>query len=169
MFIEALQLIGLPVAAEDSLSKIGAICQIIIDPASGRVLGFLVSVGFWGDKKALSIMDIKFWDPNGLVTANAENLVEPAEIIRLKQVLDLGINLLKMPARTESNKSLGRVENFLIDTEAQVVVKYYLRGLLGQTRVMPTAKIIRIDKEIVFTDDEGATRSGVIETQIASL
>lgn len=168
MFIEATKLINLPVAAEDTVSKIGEIRQIVVDPANGRVLGFLVSGGgIFTKPMALSIIDIKFWDPAGLVTAYAKNIVSPAEIVRIKNVVDRKINLLQMPAQTESGKSLGQTQDFLIDTETESIVKYYLKDLLGKSRVMPADQVISIDKVIVFADDEGEITSGVVETQTA--
>lgn len=167
MMIEATKLINLPVAAEDSLSKIGLIRQIVVSPENGQILGFLVMTGFFGSLKALSIIDIRFWDANGLVTKTVENLVAPDEIVRMKNVLDQDINLMNMPAQTESGKSLGQVENFLIDTETSCVVKYYLRDMLGKTRVMSADQVVSIDKKITFADDEGAITSGVAEAQTA--
>jgi len=167
MFIEATKLMGLPVAAEDTLSKVGEIRQVVVDPENGRVLGFLVKTGFFVLPLALSIIDIKFWDSEALVISEAKNLVQIKEIVRIKNILEQKIDLLGMPAKTEAGKSLGRVENFLIDTDAESVVKYYLKDLLGQTRVMPAEKVCSIDKVIVFADDEAGITSGITEAQIA--
>lgn len=154
MFIEARKLIGLPVAAMDTQSKIGEIREILVDPENGRLLGFLVQTGgLLSAKKALSIVDIKDWDPNGLVTESVENLVEPKEIIRFKEVLDKKIFLLGMKAKLESGKGLGVVEDLLIDTDTECVAKYYLKDLLGNSRVLPSDKVVKIDKVIIFSDD----------------
>lgn len=166
MLIEAKKLIGLAVASEDELAKIGLITQIVVEPENGRLLGFLVATGFFATK-ALSIIDVKYWDPEGLVTGSEENLVEPHEIVRLKKVLLDGINLMNMPAVTESGKILGSVENFLVDTETQTVAKYYLRDLLGNARVMSPDQVIKIEKKIIFCDDEDKVGSPIIETQTA--
>lgn len=161
MFIEAKKLIGLPVAAEESQSKIGQISQIVIDPENGRILGFLVKTGgsaswrIFAPTLALSIVDIKEWDPNGLVTESVDNLVNPNEIIRLKDVLDKNIDFLKMSAKTEAGKSLGQIEDLLIDTDTETIAKYYLKDLLGKSRVLPAEKIIKVDKQIIFADDVG--------------
>jgi len=168
MMIEARKLIGLPVAAEDSLSRIGAISQIVIEPENGQVLGFLVATGLFAPPKTLSIMDIKFWDQNGLVTEYEENLVPIEEIIRIKNIVQEKINLLEMSGETESGKSLGNIEDLLIDTENTCVVKYYLRDLLGKARIFTADKVIKIDKKIIFADDEGEKVSEALETQTAS-
>ena len=161
MFIEAKKLIGLPVAATDTQSKVGEIRQILVDSSNGNLLGFLVSSGgIFSPKKVLSMSDIRDWDPAGLVTDSIENLVEPKEIIRIKEVLDKKINLLGIKAKTESGKSLGIVEDLLIDTDGQCVAKYYLKDILGKARVLSTDKVIKIDKQIVFSDDIVAVPPG---------
>lgn len=154
MFIEAKKLIGLPVAAMDTQSKIGKVRQILIDPENGRLLGFLVTAGeFFGPQKVLSVIDIKDWDPKGIVVSSIENLIGKSEIVRIKEILQNKIFILGMKAKTESGKSLGAVEDILLDTDTESVVKYYLKDLLGGARIFPAEKVIKIEKEIVFSDD----------------
>jgi len=168
MFIEAKKLIGLPVAALDTKSKIGEVREILIDPENGRLLGFLVqSGGIFSAKKALSVTDVKDWDPKGLVTESVENLVAPLEIVRIKEVLEKKIILIGMKARTESGKSLGEVEDLLIDSETQSVAKYYLRDLLGKARILTPDKVIKIEKEIIFADDISEAPSSAVGAPVA--
>ena len=166
MLIEATKLIGLPVAAEDILSKIGVIRQIIVNPENGQLMGFLVLTGFFSPAKVLSIIDIKFWDKDGIITELEENLVDQDEIVRIHKVLQDKTDLFQMPAQTESGKSLGIIENFLIDTETGSVIKYFLKDMLGQNRVMPADKVIKIDKNIIFKDDENIATDNILETQV---
>jgi len=163
MFLEAKKLIGLPLAAEDIQAKVGEIAQIVIDPENGRLLGFLVKTGgLFSPTLALSIVDVRAWDPNGLVTGSIENLVPSKEIIRLQNVLEKKIDFLKMSAKTESGKGLGIVENLLIDTDTETVTKYYLKDLLGKSRVLGADKVVRVDKQIIFTDDVGEPSVGAV-------
>jgi uncharacterized protein YrrD len=161
MFIEAKKLIGLPVAAEDTQSKVGEIRQIIVDPENGNLLGFIVSRGgIFSPKKVLSISDIRDWDPAGLVTGSIDNIVNAEEIVRVKEVINKKIFLLGMSAKTESGKGLGVVEDLLIDTDGQCVAKYYLKDLLGNSRIFLSDKVAKIDKAIIFTDDVAEPPAG---------
>ena len=161
MFIEAKKLIGLPIAAVDTQSKVGEINQILIDPNNGNLLGFLVSSGgIFSPKKVLSVTDIREWDPNGIVTESINNLVEAAEIVRIKEILSRKIILLGMRAKTESGKGLGVVEDLLIDTDGQCVAKYYLKDLLGDARIFTADKVVKIDKQIIFSDDVAEPPAG---------
>lgn len=154
MTIEARKIIGLSVAALDTQSKIGEISQILIDPNNGNLVGFIVVTGgILSPKKVLSITDVRDWDPNGIVTSSIDNLVDSKEIIRIKEILDKKIFLLGMRAKIESGKNLGVVEDFLIDTENQSVIKYYLKDLLGNSRIFLSNKVVKIDHQIIFADD----------------
>ena len=158
MFIEAKKLVGLPVAAFDTQRKIGVIRELIIDPENGHLMGFLVQVAsaswrIFSAGKILSEVDIREWDPNGIVTEKEENLVEREEIVRIDNILKQNISLLGMSAKTESGKGLGNVENFLIDTDTSTVAKYYLKDLLGKSRIFTSEKVVKIDKFIIFADD----------------
>lgn len=167
MNIEAIKLIDLPVASMDTLSKIGEVRQVVIDPQGGQVLGFLVQpAGFLQSIKALSIIDVSEWDPNGLVTENEENLVEPREIVRINDITSKKIFLLGMAAKTESGKNLGEIENLLIDTTMQIVVKYYIRDLFGKARIFPADKVVKIEKNtVIFSDDVADISGGVVDVQ----
>lgn len=161
MFIEAQKLIGLPVAAEDTNSKIGQIHQILIDPENGRVLGFEITpTGILPPTKVLSITDIVDWDPNGLVTHSIDNIVDKNEILRIKEIIDKNIYLIGKGCQTESGKNLGKAEDLLIDTETESVTKYYINDLFGQARVFTADKVVKIDKKIIFRDDVAEAPTG---------
>ncbi|MGA2666729.1 MAG: PRC-barrel domain-containing protein [Patescibacteria group bacterium] len=155
MFIEAKNLIGLPIAALDTQSKIAEIRKILVDPESGSVLGFLVSAGgIFSPKKVISSVDIRDWDRNGLVTESPNNLINPIDIVRIKEVLTQDFDLFGLKAKTESGKNLGSIENFLIETETNCVIKYYLKDLVLKARIYPAEKVVRIEKNaIIFMDD----------------
>ena len=154
MFIQARKLIGLPLAAVDAQAKVGQINQTIIDPDNGRVLGFLIKVGgILSPALALSIVDVRQWDPNGIVTNSIDNLVKIKDIIRISDIVNKKIDFLKMSAKTENGKSLGLVEDLLIDTDTECVIKYYLEDLFGKSRVLSSDKVIKVDKAIIFSDD----------------
>ena len=170
MFIEAKKLIGLPVAALESQAKIGEIREIIVDPENGRLLGFLVaSGGLLSAKKALAIVDVRDFDPNGIVTASADNLVEPQEIVRINEVLVNKLFLIGKSAKTEAGKNLGVVEDLLVDTETQSVAKYYLKDLLGNARILTADKVVKIDKVIIFSDEVAEPPPGAVGAPAAWL
>lgn len=164
MLIEAKKIIGLPIAAIEEESKVGEILQLIIEIETGVLLGFLVrGGGFFSEFKALSVVDIREWDPNGLVIASKNNIVSVDEIVRFKEIIDQKNIIIGMKAQTENAKSLGVIDNLLIDTETLTVAKYYVKNILpADERVFPANCVVKIENHIViFQDDSGAIPAGM--------
>lgn len=163
MFIEATKIIGLPIASIEEESKVGEVLQLVVDPQNGALLGFLVrSGGIFSENKALSVVDIREWDPNGLVIGSIHYIVPVDEIVRLKKIVDQKIIILGMKAQTESGKNLGVIDNLLIDTDALSVAKYYVKNILtSDERVFPASSVIKIDKTVFFQDDVVEIPTGV--------
>lgn len=154
MFIQASNLLKLPVAALDSQRKIGEVDKIVINPENGEIIGLLVKTGgFFKSFKLLSSQDIIDIDKNGAVTKNEENLLEIEEIIRAKKILEKKITVLGQRAITKSKKSLGKISDLLIDSETLAITKYYISSLFEE-RIIPADKVLKITKEaVVFSDD----------------
>ena len=164
MFIEAKKIIGLPIASIEEESKVGEVLQLVIEPQNGVLLGFLVrSGGFFSTAKALSVVDVREWDPKGLIIGSINHIVAIGEIVRLKEIVDQKIIILGLKARTESGKNLGLIVNLLIDTDTLTVAKYYVKNiLLGDERVFPSNLVVKIDnKTVVFQDDTSTIPTGV--------
>lgn len=168
MYIQAAKLINLPVAAIDAQAKIGEIRDIFVDPENSRLLGFLVQTGgLLSPKKVLSIIDVADWDQKAVVTNSFENLVEINDIVRIKDLARKNLYLLDMRAITESGQSLGTVDDFLINSETQSVVKFYLKDILGKTRILPVDKVSRIEREVIFLDDVNEPPKNIVEAEVA--
>lgn len=163
MFIEATKIIGLPIASIEEESKVGEILQLVIDPQNGALLGFLVRSGrIFTQTKALSVVDIREWDPNGIVIKSINHIVAIDEIIRIKKIVDQKIIVLGLKAQTESGKNLGVIDNLLIDTETLTIAKYYTKNILtSDERVFPANSVVKIDKTVIFQDDVGSIPTGV--------
>lgn len=154
MFIQASNLLKLPVAALDTQRKIGEVDKIIINPDNAEIIGLLVKIGgFFKNYKLLSTQDMIDIDKNGVVTKNEENLLEIEEIIRAKKILDKKITVLGQRAITKSKKNLGKITDLLINTEFLTITKYYISNLFDE-RIIPADKVLKITKKaVVFSDD----------------
>lgn len=154
MLIQASTILNLPVAATDTHSAIGRVRQIVINPENGTLLGFVVKpLGFFSKEKILSEQDMVEIDKNGIVTKSEENLVESSEVVRIAKVLKVNINIIGQNAITESKKNLGKIYDYVLDTEMQLISKYYIHSMLAE-KILPHDKVVKIDKKaVVFSDD----------------
>lgn len=142
-----------PVYALDIQAKVGFVDSYVIDPKDGRLIGFLIRKNFFKPLKILAFDDVIEINANAIVTKAEEQIMEVSEIVRAKDILNAGIKVLNQKVVTNSRKSIGRVEDLLVNTQTGMITKYYVKTLL-ESRIIPAEKVIKIThKEIVVQDD----------------
>jgi uncharacterized protein YrrD len=83
-----------------------------------------------------------------------DSLIEPTEIVKVDEILKKKIKILGAKAETESGKRLGRIEDFVFETQTRLMVKIYIRGgLFLPSLILPAEGIVKIEKgRVVFAD-----------------
>lgn len=155
MYLQASHILNLPVASLDPQEKIGNVFDIIVDPKELKSVGFLVIKRslFVSQKLLLSQSDVLDIDKHGIVTRNEENLVEPNEVIRIKNILKNKVKILNQRACTKSGKNLGKISDLVFEKETGFVSKFYIHGWL-EDKIIPREKLIKItSKKLIFEDD----------------
>ena len=133
MFIQASQLQHHHLVALESRTVIGKIVGLIFDPTNGRLLALAIHPKGWLVKKQLLVAsDILGVEPGFVLTRQADDMVRPDELVRVQEVIKAKIPILGQPALTESGQKLGQVTDVLLDTDAWLITKYYLRNLLTE-------------------------------------
>jgi uncharacterized protein YrrD len=150
-------LIGQPVL---SLRAGGAIAYTqapIINPTNLKVEGFYCEDE---DRRALVLLyqDIRDHIPQGFIVNDLDVLVEPNELVRLKDVLDTRFELAGKQVVTTSKEKLGKVSDYATETTTMFVQKIYvsqslLKNLTGGNLGIDRNQIIEItDKQIIVQD-----------------
>ena len=155
MLLQASNLFRMPVASMDDNAKVGVVRTVLVDKKVLVVSGFLIRTGnfLFGKNLLLSCVDILDIDRNGIVVKNSKNLVDPNEVVRIKEMLDEKFNLFGMRARTKTKKNLGKISDFVVETTTLQIVKFYIHGIL-EDRIIDISKVKKVsDKEIIFDDD----------------
>lgn len=154
MLLHYSQIINLPVGSTEEQAKIGNVKDIIINSENGEILGLKITPnGFFAKDKILSRVDIIDCDNNGIVVKSEDSLVEPEEIVAIKNALKQNINLINSKAITESKENLGKINDLLIETDTFSITKYYIKGF-WQDKILPNDKVIKIKKgEVIFAND----------------
>lgn len=143
--------------------KIGVITEPIINIENGQIIAFKVKTGLLAPKKMISLIDIVVLDPKIVIIKGPECVISPDEVIRAKESLDKHFTLMRAKAYTKNNHYLGRIEDAVIDNEANIITKFYIKHFL-QNRILPAERVIEIKKNrIIFDDsiDNPEIRSGI--------
>lgn len=154
----ATSLITKPVVLEQERAVVGVIEDLVIDPANGNLLGFLVREGFGKKKKkALAIKDLVGIGTKFIIVKSYSVLGDIDEIVRIKKVIDQRIHILKNRVFTVSGSYLGRVADFSIDVELSQLTRLYVSpGILGALKsqhIIGYQQIISIEEDKITVED----------------
>ncbi len=121
------EIIGTPVLDFEDASPLALIKDIIIDPDTGKIEGLWVkpleSLLTYG---VLQTQDILEWKKNLYI--RHENVIgDPAEIIKIADILSQKRYFLGNAVRTEGGEAWGKVMDLDFDT-----LHYYVRNLYAQ-------------------------------------
>ena len=144
-----------------SLRTGGVIASItgpIINPNSLKVEGFYCQDRF--DKKLLILLyqDIRDNMPQGYVVNDHEVLVEPEELIRLKEILELNFELIGKHVVTISKQRVGKVSDYATETETMSIQKIYvaqsiLKSFTGGSLSIDRSQVNEITPRRIIIND----------------
>lgn len=106
-------------------TPIATITAAIFNPNNLKIEGFYCIDRF--DKRELILLcqDIRDTLKQGYVVNDHDVLVEPSELIRLKEVLELNFELIGKHVETISKIKVGKVSDYAVETETMYVQKIY--------------------------------------------
>jgi uncharacterized protein YrrD len=161
MLILISQLIGRPVITFDEAEEIGVLRDPIIDPANGKLAGFFFGRGFMFMKQsAIAADDIVGYDDARVMVQNAEIARSIKEEPRIQKIVSAKTGVLGAKVFTESGRYLGRANDLLLDTELNMIVRYYVHGLL-RDRIIPAEHVVEITKRGIIVDDTAPSAAAI--------
>lgn len=106
-------------------TPIATVTAVIFNPNNLKIEGFYCTDRY--DKRELILLyqDIRDVLKQGYVVNDHEVLVEPTELIRLKDVLELNYDLIGKHVETISKQKVGKVSDYAVETETMFVQKIY--------------------------------------------
>ena len=164
-------LIGRPIMSLRTGAPVGQTLQPIINPNNLKIEGFYCEDRF--NKKQSSVLlsqEIRDIIGQGIVVNDHEALSDPSELVRLKDVLDLGFELIGKPVVTLSKERLGKVNDFAADGATLYIQKLYVSQSLiksfgsGQLSIDRTQIVEITNKKIVVQEILKPTKSAVPAT-----
>ncbi len=137
---------------------IATITAPIFNPNNLKIEGFYCQDRF--DKKELVLLhqDIREMLPQGYVVNDHDVLAEPSELIRLKEVLEIGFELIGKHVETISKVKVGKVSDYAVETETMFVQKIYvsqsiLKSLTGGSLSIDRSQINEITPRRIIINE----------------
>lgn len=166
MFQLSKTLLDRPVMSLRTGRPVATTIAAIINPNNLKIEGFYCQDSI--DKKKQLVLinqDIRDIIPQGIVIDDHDVLSEPEELVRLKQVLDIGFELIGKPVFTNNKKRVGKVSDYAVESSTLYIQKIYvsqslLKSLSGGNLGVDRSQIVEItNKQIVIQDPLQPKRS----------
>lgn len=171
MLIEGSKLLKYPILSLHTASRIAEVKGLVIDPNFLKVVAFEISAASSRQSLFLEASSVREFSKMGMIVDSDEEFVEKDDVIKLKETIDLGFSLDNMKVISKKKAMLGRIEDFIINTEdfqiMQLVVKRPIyKALIDPELVIGRSDIHEInDSEIIVKSEEGTImkKSGTLD------
>ena len=171
MLIEGSKLLKYPILSLHTASRIAEVKGLVIDPNFLKVVAFEISATSSRQSLFLEASSVREFSKMGMIVDSDEEFVKKDNVIKLKETIDLGFSLDNMKVISKKKAMLGRIEDFIINTEdfqiMQLIVKRPIyKALIDPELVIGRSDIHEInDSEIIVKSEEGTImkKSGTLD------
>ncbi len=171
MLIEGSKLLKYPILSLHTASRIAEVKGLVVDPNFLKVVAFEISAVSSRQSLFLEASSVREFSKMGMIVDSDEEFVEKDDVIKLKETIDLGFSLDNMKVVSKKKAMLGRIEDFIINTEdfqiMQLIVKRPIyKALIDPELVIGRSDIHEInDSEIIVKSEEGTImkKSGTLD------
>lgn len=154
------RLLNRPVLSLRTGQPVGTATSPIINPNNLKIEGFYCTDRFSKEQLVLLYQDIRDVLPQGFVVDDHDVLVEAAELVRLKEIMELNFALLGKQVVTVSHERIGKVSDYATEIETMYIQKIYvsqnlLKSFTGGSLGVDRNQINEItNKKIIINDLE---------------
>ncbi len=161
------RLIGTPVMSLQVGSKVAETTRPIIDPRTLTIVAYEVDGDLLDQHPSfIRIADIRELSDLGMIIDTSDELVGENDVIKLKELLDLGFALPGKRVVDTRGKKLGKVEDYTIDTDSFVIQQLSVKsGFINS--LASTGNIVHRSQIVEINDTTITVKSG--EKKLTSL
>lgn len=139
-------------------TPIATVTGPIINPDNLKIEGFYCEDRFDKSQLVLLYQDIRDILPQGFVVNDHDVLVEPEELVRLKDVINLNFELIGKQVVTDSKQRVGKVSDYATETESMFIQKIYvaqslLKSFTGGSLSVDRTQVQEITPRKVIIND----------------
>lgn len=157
-----------PIASVQSGHRVAMSGDMIIDPRNLKVFAFHATTPQKQDL-VLHTEDIRGVTPQGLIIDDNDQLMSfDDDLVRLKEVSEINFQLIDKPVYTEHKKKLGKVSDFVTETDGFIIMKLHVNRSIAKS--LGVSQLIIDRSQIVqVTDDKIIVKSTAIKEKSTSL
>lgn len=147
-----------PIMSLRTGQPVGQVLQPIINPNNLKIEGWYALDRFNKQRGILLGQDIRDILPQGIVVNDHEAITDQAELVRLKDTLELDFQVIGKPVYTTHRKRIGKVEDFAFEKNGFFIQKLYvgqslIKSFSGGSATVDRTQIVEItDRRIVVKE-----------------
>lgn len=160
-------LLNRPILSLRTGSPVATATEPIINPNNLKIEGWYCHDHFSRTTLILLEQDVRDIIKQGIVIDDHDVLVDPKELVRLKDLLNLHFELLGKAVYSESKSRLGKVSDYAVEVETLYIQKFYVaqsivKNFTGGSLSVDRSQITQItNKKIVILDPLQPQKGGV--------
>lgn len=165
-------LLNRPVLSLRTGGQIATTVSAIINPNNLKIEGFYCDDRFEKGQLVLLYQDIRDVIKQGIVVNDHDVLADPAELIRLQDIIKINFELIGKPVVTENKNRLGKVSDYAVEIETMFVQKLYvsqslLKSFSGGSLSVDRSQILEItNRKIVIQEPLRPTKATATATAL---
>jgi uncharacterized protein YrrD len=154
--VRASDVIGRRVMARDGGQEIGKIADVYVDAGGKQVVGFGISAGMMGGKKAAPWGAVQAIGPDSVVLDAAGSVVKPDKLPEIKEVLDKEVAVRGLQLQSTQGKVLGKIDDFRFDEQTGAIEGFELGGggMFSHKTFLPAPSTIELGRDVAFVPPE---------------
>jgi uncharacterized protein YrrD len=134
MLVTIKALLGTSVKSLQTGGEVAKITMPLIDPRNLKLVALYVDGRTLTSSPAVLLpSDIREVGPLGVIIDDADKIIDPYEIVRLQEIIDLDFVLDNILVVDEKKRKIGRVEHYAFDPESYFVQQLYVKPTLGRS------------------------------------
>lgn len=119
-------LLNKPVMSLRTGQQVATAMEPVINPNNLKIEGFYCTDRFSKEELILLYQDIRDVIPQGFVVDDHDVLTPAKELVRLKDIMQIGFTLIGKPVVTLSKQRVGKVSDYATEMETMYVQKIYV-------------------------------------------
>lgn len=159
MLILGSRLVNTAVMSLQTGARLAQTSRTIIDPGKLMIYAYEVEGPLLTERPSfLRVADIREMGSLGMIIDSTDEFVGLDDIIKLKQLYELGFPLVGMKVVDEKHRRLGKVSDYTVDTDSFVIQQLHIRrgafqAIADTGLLIHRSQIVEINDEHIIVKD----------------
>lgn len=129
MLLLGTRLLGTPVMGLQTGTQLAQTAEPIIDPKNLSIVAYRINGPLLAENPSfIRIADVRELSDLGMIIDSSDEFIGQDDVIHIKDLLELGFNPVGMQVIDELKHKLGKVEDYILDTDSFIIQQLTVRG-----------------------------------------